>query len=190
MTLEIDWSYFLELELWDLEDAICLAYRLHPSDFRDVPGAYADGVYPRPIEGRDPSLGDKITRDHGIALSAIEAGTLPVVWSKFNKPQVSPQEFATWASKKGWNLPEEFGSLGPATQRDRSSLDNRKHRRTWRRLLGALCMKADIDYTKPGADAKLEKLTERCGVHVERKTIKVIIDELSDHVEWRDDTHS
>ena len=185
MALEIDWPYWLELELWGLDDAICLVFRLHPADFRDAPNAYADGVYPRQIEGRDSSLSDEITMQHSIALSAIEAGTLRNR-SQSGNQKVNPTEFAKWASTKGWNLPEQFGSLVTATETGMASLKNPKHRNSWRNLLGALCMKADIDYRKRGADAKLVKLTERCGVPVSRNTIKAIIDELSNHVEWQD----
>ena len=185
MTLEIDWSFLLELELWYLEDAICLASGLHPADYRATPFTESYGKYARRIEGRVPSLGNEIAKRHTIALTAIEVGALSIR-SQSGNQKVIPSEFAKWANTKGWDLPKQFGSLVTATEAGMASLENPKHRKSWRNLLGALCMKAGIDYRERGADAKLVNLTERCGVPLSRSTIKSIINELKIHVDWRD----
>jgi hypothetical protein len=85
-----------------------------------------------------------------------------------------------------WRLPDEIPSLLSSSERTRPSLDNKKHRRSWQKLLAALCMKALIDYRKRGADAKLRALTERFAQPIDRKTIKGIVGELRDNIKWQE----
>ncbi len=75
MTREIDWSHFLELELWNLTDAICLACGSHPEDYRGALFADVNEELDRRIEGRKPNFGVSIPKRVQVALSAIEAGT-------------------------------------------------------------------------------------------------------------------